>query len=226
VSVGNQTEAIALVEIDGPGSLGRCTDQYRLISKRFNVPQKLRADSFPLNVGGHICVTDQSDGSLVLKPNYALQLPILLGHPENDPGSNLERQFLFRHIRIVPPIGRNHAAVGLCRVIDDYEYLRLVRTRSLPNSHRTLPAYRQLNVTPPDVVPLSPTFAFGFRLRSATADKSAGSCERLMIAPAAVGCKRLLAGHLPLLMNVCPTADALDLATVTGFWISLIWKIQ
>src|SRR5260221_2418098 len=93
--------------------------------------QELGADTPPLQFGRDISMAHQGHLALVLNAHHSPQLAFLFRHPELDSGSNLARQLFRRHVGLVPAVGRDYAAVGLRRVVDDRQHRRAIRGHAL-----------------------------------------------------------------------------------------------
>jgi hypothetical protein len=85
------------------------------------VAQQLAADAAALVGGGDVRVADQGDVADGLDAHDAEQLAAGLSAPEGDPGGDLFLELAPCHVRLVPAVGGDHAAVGLGRRVDDGE---------------------------------------------------------------------------------------------------------
>jgi len=79
------------------------------------------AHAAPLACREDIGVTDQLHVANALAPHHADQRAAELVPPEDDPCRDLMLELVCVHVRLVPPVRRNHAAIGLSRIVDDRE---------------------------------------------------------------------------------------------------------
>jgi hypothetical protein len=90
----------------------------------------------PLAGGGDVGVANKVDVPHGLDPHDADQLAIDLMAPELDPGRDFAIELLRRHVRLVPAIGRDDAAIGLRGGVDDpADRLALVITAAADGPH-------------------------------------------------------------------------------------------
>jgi hypothetical protein len=85
-------------------------------------------------------VADQVDLGKPLDAHDPEQLAVVLVAPELDAGRDLAVQLAHRHVRLVPAVGRDYAAVRLgCGVDDREDRLALVVTARADARHRSPP---------------------------------------------------------------------------------------
>src|SRR3954463_9850279 len=71
-------------------------------------------------------MSDEGDVAAGLDAHHADDLAVRLQTPERHAFADLPRQFLERHVRLVPAVDRDYAFVSLGRVIDDREERRQI----------------------------------------------------------------------------------------------------
>ena len=104
---------------------------------RAQVREQRTADAGPWLAGQDVRVADQVDVADGLDPHHAEQLAVRLVAPERDSGGDLAVELLGGHVRLVPAILRDHAAVGLGGRVDDREdRAALVVTAGPDGAHR------------------------------------------------------------------------------------------
>lgn len=121
VRLADEREAVALVERDRPGGGGPGADEDGLLGLFRDVAQEFGAGAFALVVGGGVGVADEGDVGLVLDAHHGDELVVVFGCPEFDAVVDFVRQFLYLHVGVVPAVGGDGVAVGLCGVVDDCE---------------------------------------------------------------------------------------------------------
>ena len=77
------------------------------------------ADAVALAGGRHVGVADQVHVAHRLDAHDRHQLAAGLVAPERDSGGDLALELVQRHVRLVPAVGRDHAAVCLGGGVDD-----------------------------------------------------------------------------------------------------------
>src|SRR6267143_4932864 len=109
------------VELDRPigGSPG--ADQHGSIAQVAQVLDQLAADASTLIACYDVGMTDQVHITHGLDAHDPDQLAIRLISPEHNAGTDLAVELARAHVWLVPPIGRDHAAIGLRGDIHDRE---------------------------------------------------------------------------------------------------------
>src|SRR5919107_2258502 len=80
-------------------------------------------------------MADQVHVAQRLDPDHTDELAVLLVSPELDPGVDLARQLLGGHVRLVPAVSRDHAAVGLRGGIHEREDRLALVVSARANAH-------------------------------------------------------------------------------------------
>ena len=117
----NQLEAVPLIEADRPVRGGPGADQQRSPGRAAESLEQRAPDAAPLVARRDVGVADQVDVVHGLDSHHADQLAVGLVPPELHAGFDLAVELLARHIRLVPAVARDHAAIGLGRGIHDPE---------------------------------------------------------------------------------------------------------
>src|SRR5581483_7371253 len=130
LALAHEREAATLVEADGPrGRLPR-SDQHRNTTQRGEeLPEERAADAAPLRGAARIGVADEHDIGHRLRSHDAEQAPAFVEAEERDAGRDLARELFLGHVRLVPAVGGNHAAIRRRAIVDDLEHVAEVRTR-------------------------------------------------------------------------------------------------
>src|ERR1700704_743184 len=119
------------VEVDSPFGRSPGADQHGSIAQTAQVLDQLAADPSTLIACYDIGVTDQVYITHRLDAHDPDQLAIRLISPEHNPGTDLTVELARAHVRLVPPIGGDHAAICLRGDIHDREdrFTLVVSTR-------------------------------------------------------------------------------------------------
>src|SRR2546427_8625142 len=135
VAARDDRESVPSIERDGPRRSSPGADQNGFARVALYMPQEARPHALPLRAWRDVGVAYQSDLSLVLNSHDCQQTPVFLRHPEDDAIRNLLLQFVRRHIRFPPPVGRYHPSIGLRSVVDNRQHRRRIRFHAFSNWH-------------------------------------------------------------------------------------------
>src|SRR3954466_3583325 len=117
----NERETVALIKGNRPHRVGPGTDEDWLRAQFFYVMKKRRSDATALRRRSNVGVSHQSDVSLILNSHHAQYFLAFLCDPEDDPTRNLVLKLIRAHVRVVPPILGDDAAICPRCVVHDSE---------------------------------------------------------------------------------------------------------
>src|SRR2546427_11929343 len=113
VAARDDRESVPSIELDGPRRSSPGADQNGFAREALHMPQEACPHALPLHAWRDVGVAYQGDLSLVLNSHDSQEAPVFLRDPEDDAIPNLLLQFVRRHIRIAPPVGRYHPSISL-----------------------------------------------------------------------------------------------------------------
>src|SRR6185312_15646591 len=108
----HQRKTVSLVEADRPGCRLPGADQHAARAQSAKMAQQHTADAVTLAARHDVSVANEVDVAFRLQAHDAGQTAVLLITPELHPGGEFAVEFSARHVRLVPPVGRDHAAIG------------------------------------------------------------------------------------------------------------------
>src|SRR5215831_14332299 len=113
-----------LIESDRPSGCRPRADENLSICPCTKMGDQRAADPVPLTRGKHIRVANEIDVAYPLNTHHSCKLQSfsVFATYEIDLRRNLRAKLGSRHVRLVPAICRNHAAIFLGRRIDDREH--------------------------------------------------------------------------------------------------------
>jgi hypothetical protein len=114
-------EAVFAVEADRPLGGGPRADEHAALRRAHDVLEQRPADAAALVAGDHVGVADEVDVADGLDAHDPEQRAVVLIGPERHAGRDLALEVGHRHVRLVPAVGGDHAAVGLGGGVDDLE---------------------------------------------------------------------------------------------------------
>src|SRR5207245_1355475 len=125
-----------LVESDGPRCGCPGPHEQQSVGRGRELCQERAADAAALMRRPNIRVADQRDIAHLLKPHHADENTLVIAAPELDTGSDFGEEVRTLHVRLVPAVGWDDAAVGGCGLVDDGVHRRNVSV-STAADHRT-----------------------------------------------------------------------------------------
>jgi len=82
---------------------------------------ELRADSTPLATGAHVGVANEVDIVYRLASHHSDQVSVNFAAEEDDSALDLAAEVFHRHVRLVPAVSGNDAAISDSGIVDDLE---------------------------------------------------------------------------------------------------------
>src|SRR5215831_12928872 len=135
-----ECEATALVKPDGPACGLPRPDKDRTICERLQVRQQCTADTSLLPSGSCVGMSNECDITDVLEAHNADEFLLEIEcSVELDACEHFALQFILRHVRIFPLIGRNHTPICRRAVIANGIYIGKLRGSTTPDRHRRGP---------------------------------------------------------------------------------------
>src|SRR5215207_3784992 len=129
-------ESVPLVEANCPLGGGPGAHENRPRRAREQVLQQGTADAPALALRHHVGVPDQVHVAHLLDAHHAQERAVVLVAPELHSGRDLGVELVTRHVRLVPAVVGDHAAVRLRRGVHDREYLVALAGAATADAHR------------------------------------------------------------------------------------------